>query len=285
MINKPKNCGCTFCNSIEYNKTMKKNLDGKFRLRQEARLRTRVKRVFDRQKRWIIKNMKRLSFFKDSGKNFVYNENGIKKETNDFLNKMPGKKEMTEDLIDSAEASLLKGGKSAVKVLGLKEFGISFSLANKDAIRYIRLLETLQLSNYKGNIDGVTKGRIKKIIENAAESGASYSETSKLIQQQGLAGVFSKARGELIAVTEIGRAYGKGNHIPVIDFNTEFGDTHKAEKKWQTANDVNVRDTHAANEDDGWIDLEKLHTGTDEEFAPSQDFRCRCVEIYRITPR
>ena len=38
---------------------------------------------------------------------------------------------------------------------------------------------------------------------------------------------------------------------------------------------------YAMNEDDGWIPLGQSHSGTNEQEAPSADFRCRCDEAYR----
>jgi hypothetical protein len=82
-----------------------------------------------------------------------------------------------------------------------------------------------------------------------------------MIRDQAVEGVFSRARGELIAVTEMGRAYGAGQYGQVEEYRARFPDL-VIEKMWLTARDEKVRETHQQNEDDGWIPFDAIFSGT-----------------------
>lgn len=83
----------------------------------------------------------------------------------------------------------------------------------------------------------------------------------------------------MIAVNEIGRAYGWADHEP----GRVLSDNYEMEKKWETSNDEKVRPEHKANEDEGWIAFDKTWSATGDEYAPSMDINCRCTSTDRIT--
>jgi hypothetical protein len=190
---------------------------------------------------------------------------------------------------------MLKGGKTIVRQMKLGAAGISFSLQNRNAIKWLKakkVLETsepgsaawrqatnvLKLSNYKGNIHATTLERIKSILVEAAENGYSYQQTSKLIQAAGDAGVFSQARGELIATQELAGAYERGKKIPMEDFEREFPD-RKPEKRWKSV--LDGRETPECRDRDaqGWKALDWDFIGYD---TPPGHVRCRCALTFRI---
>ena len=53
-------------------------------------------------------------------------------------------------------------------------------------------------------------------------------------------------------------------------------------KEWQAKKDMKTRPTHAQNESDGMIPLDQPFSGTGDEYAPSQEFRCRCTSSTEI---
>lgn len=124
-------------------------------------------------------------------------------------------------------------------------------------------------------------------MENGVNDGKSYGEIAKEIQNED-PWVFSKARATLIAVNEVGRAYGWGNHEPALELQRQG---YVLEKHWRTSQDDKVRPKHTANEaaiveghQPGWIPLDMEFPGTKDQFAPSvKEVRCRCTSTHRIT--
>lgn len=262
--------------------TLKKP-DGKFRHRQEVRMRARLRRAWKKQSDWIIENIADLPQFEQTAERTVryISTKRFIDPIDDVVNNIPGNEDVVDAITVGAEASFKKGGKKMHRQFDMGSVGISFELINEPAIDYLRALETIHLSDAKGSISYTTKKRIRKILTDAAEKGLSYQETSKLIQAQGAAGVFSQARGELIAVREIGLAYGHGNRAMVDVYRGETGAI--IEKEWITSADDLVTPECQANEDMGWIGFNEFFNNTGaQEAAPRSDHpRCRCDTGYR----
>lgn len=242
-----------------------------------------------------MRGIKKLSFLQSTRNNELRPED--QEQIDLLVSRIPEKDAIGETLAIYWRASMLKGGTSTVRQLKLGELGISFSLQNKQAIKWLKakkVLETsepgsaawekakneLRLSNYKGNIHFTTKTRIREILIEAAENGYSYQQTSKLIQAAGEAGVFSQARGELIATQELAGAYERGKKIPMEDFEREFPD-RKPEKHWKSV--LDGRETPECRERDqqGWKPLDWDFIGYD---TPPGHIRCRCALLYRVPP-
>lgn len=270
-----------------------KQADGAFRLQQEKRLKKRLAVLLKRQQDFVLREIKKLSFLQSTLKNEVSKQD--REEINLLVSRIPEKSAIVDALAIYWQASMLRGGKSTVRQLKLGQAGISFSLQNKNAIKWLKakkILETaepgsaawkqatniLKLSNYRGNIDFTTKTRVKDILIEAAENGYSYQQTSKLIQAAGNAGVFSQARGELIATQELAGAYERGKKIPMEDFAEEFPD-RKPEKKWNSV--LDGRETPECRDRDkqGWKPLDWDFIGYD---TPPGHIRCRCSLTFRI---
>ena len=260
------------------NATFTKRGDGRVLRQYEKRLIKRLRTIWKKQEKYLLQAIKPLFVGEDS-----YKKNLIDIRIDVILEEMPGQEEAARAIVASMKLSMNRGGRSSVKKLELGQFGIKYSVDNLEAKKFLNRKLSHELSNYRGNINKTTTDKIRKIVQKSIDSGKSYAEVSELIMGQGKSGVFSAARGELIAITETGRAYGKGARIPIDDFRLT-NPTRSVLKSWSTVGDDRVRESHLANEGDGEIPYEQFHSGTGEQFAPSGDMRCRCVEEYNIPP-
>jgi len=254
---------------------------GRYMRAQEKRMTTRkLKAVFNKQMKWLIDRLADVEPFKSNDDEDVkiIKTKAIEDSINDILEEMPYNDKIVEAMTFYSGASLVKGGNYRMRKMKIGNIVGTWDLQTPEVKRYLQNMEELQLSNYKGAIQRTTKKRIRKIVIQGAENGDSYTAISKAIKAEGTAGVFSQARGELIATREIGKAYGTGQHSVVQKYVAKTGATVK--KNWLTVGDDKVRPEHTMNEEDGDIPLEDNFSGTDEEFAPSDDFRCRCVSNY-----
>lgn len=252
---------------------------GRFTNRMEKRLVKRLKRIFDAQLIWVLKEAQKLNSFNQAEDVKMYTKKEISFDVALMLEDMPYQEDLADDLELLASQTMLRAGKAQISKMKLGSAGIVFSLNHPEAVSYLEALKELHLSNYRGSINRTTKDKIKKLLVDGANEGLSYTEVAKQITAQGKAGVFSQARGELIATREIGFAYSKGERVVVDDYVQETGAV--IEKNWLTANDGSVRDTHTQNQNDGWISINDYFSGTGEDAAPSNDFGCRCVTSYR----
>jgi hypothetical protein len=276
----------TVDNALSYYRDMIvriKRFDGKFRTRQEARARARLNRAWKKQIEWLLEFSQALTQFQIQEESSVVRieTKRFEREIQEFVNDLPFNEDVVEGAMISAEASFIKGGKKTFRQFGLGALGLSFDLVNEDAVAYLASRTDLLLSDSRGSVTRTTKKRIIKILTDAADNGTSYTETAKLIQQQGKAGVFSRARAEMIAVREVGLAYGEGNLAPVKRYEQEFGTI--IEKIWITSMDDRVTAECANNEAQGWLGIDDIfpHTGV-QLVAPRSDHpRCRCDTGYR----
>ena len=111
----------------------------------------------------------------------------------------------------------------------------------------------------------------------AADSGQSYGDTAKQIKAEGNAGVFSRARGELISTTEIGNAYSIGNLQMVKEFEKAVPEI-ECEKLWIKRGNGTVDECDDnANED--WVPTDHVFISGDTE--PLAHPGCQCDMGYR----
>jgi len=278
---------------LELNRAISRQADGPWRLQQAKRLKKRLQKHFEKQQTFVLREAKSLSFF-GRRKNAV--DPADEKEIDLLVSRIPEKDAIAETLAIYWRASMLKGGKSTVRQLKLGQAGISFSLKNKEAIKWLKakkIIETaepmstewikarnvLKLSDYKGNIAHTTKQEIKKILVAAAESGQSYTTTAKQIAALSDEGIFSAARGQRIAVFEIGSAYQVGGKIPMEDFASQFPD-RQPEKKWVTAASEICPDC-LGYQSLGWRELNYSFGGHD---TPPAHVNCRCSLVWQVPP-
>lgn len=265
--------------SIRRNITMKERPNGSAILRLERRLVRKLKPLFASQLAFCLVVARKL--YDSRGQNSI-RTNTLDDDISLALDEMPGKEKMSEEIVAAMKVSLDKGARTITRDLSLAKFGVSFSLINAEAKKFLDAKKSLELSNFRGNITDTTKKHILTILRDALTSGQSYEVTSTQIQEQGDAGVFSQARGELIATREIGIAYEVGNNIPIEQFQALNPD-RLVYKFWQTVEDERVTEKHRQNQANGWILFSETFSGTGDQRAPGSDNpRCRCFTKYEI---
>lgn len=266
-------------NYIRFKTAALRQANGHFKVIQALRLKRRLARSFGRQKDWIAENIQSLSFFNNKQKVKFIQIKAVKDEINNLLDDMPENENIAEAIGQSGKEVYEKGAEAAHLQLNMAKVGIDLGLINPRAIDYLKKKKTLNLSDYKGSIKRTTKKQIIKILTDAAESGQSYQDTAKQIMEQGDAGVFSQARGQLIATNEIGHAYGEGNHEMVSIYHQETGAI--VQKCWLTVNDDLVTEECMANQDEGWIEFEEQFDSGDDIAPRDSNPNCRCDCGYR----
>lgn len=253
---------------------------GKFLNRMEGRMRAKVARRFKAQKEWVIDKMASLSFFDDTKGIARLETKTIYDDVRNFVNGIPYNTDMVADIIAVARPSYRKGVDRGIRELDLGRFGVTFNLVNSEAVDYLRSIRDLHLSDFKGSIGRVTREKIRKILTESAETGRSYAETAKLIESQGREGVFSRARAELIAVNQVGHAFGQGNLDIVESFIIETSSI--VQKYWQTVNDDKVTPECQENQSRGWIGFNESFPSKDDRAPRAGNPRCRCVTSFRM---
>lgn len=256
-----------------------KRPNGKYLQRQELRLARKVKARFNSQMKWALSAIKGLSYFQEAKGVTRLLTKTIRSDVNDLLDDMPDVRSLTADITATASDTYRKGAREIISKIKPPTGTVSFNLVNTRAKDYIDALETLQLSDFKGSISVETKGRLQKLLADAIETGQSYQETAAKIKAQGEAGVFSRARAELIAVNQVGRAYGTGTDETVRDYAEKAGTI--LQKAWQTVEDTQVTEECQANQSQGWIGIQQGFSSGDEYAPRSSNPRCRCATLYK----
>lgn len=157
-------------------------------------------------------------------------------------------------------------------------YSLAFDIDSSPASEYLASMSDLMLSTRNGSILLTTRDELRNILSQGVKEGLSYTEIASQIRGTDPF-VFSKTRAKLIAVNEVGRAYGWANHEPWRILSADY----IMEKEWNTSGDEKVRPEHAQNGSDGWIPFESTFSGTGDDYAPSTvDFNCRCTSVHRI---
>lgn len=217
-------------------------------IRNQEAIKTRaIYAIFKKQKALFIEKLEKLQEKK------AYS---LKEVNDDFVD--PYLDEIAPDvpeyLLTVLPTIMEKGAEEAIlryKDLLPDDYALNFDLPGEPAAEYLNQLEDLMLSQRQGSILKTTRDELRGIIARGATEGSSYGEIAKQIRETDPF-VFSKARANLIAVNEIGRAYGWANHQPALDLMKQG---YILEKEWQTKHDDRVRPTHVENEKAGSIPL------------------------------
>ena len=257
-----------------------KRPSGAYLRRQEIRLENKIVARFKRQLEWLIEEAEKLSYFQDAKAIQRLVTKGVREDVDGLLEGLPENEEMANDIAQTANDTFKRGARDVHGVLKMDGFGVSFDLVNPEALDYITKLKDLQLSNFRGSIQRETKNRIQKILVDAIEEGTSYGEVARKIRGQANAGVFSRARAELVATNQVGRAYGTGNDEMVRKFM--FETTSLCQKSWRTVNDGNVTEECRKNQEQDWLGMEEAFLSGDEHAPRLKNPRCRCVTTYRV---
>lgn len=156
-------------------------------------------------------------------------------------------------------------------------YSLAFDLPTSPASNYVRDLFDLHLSTRDGSTLKTTRDELRRIIADGLDNNGSYGSIAKDIQTLDPF-VFSKTRAKLIAVNEVGRAYGWADSEPARVLSADY----VMEKQWETSNDEKVRPDHVANQSEWWIPMDKSWKATGDEYAPSHDINCRCTSTDKI---
>ena len=203
--------------------------------------------------------------------------NSLGREVDDMIDGMPHQKEFFMAINISVVAALNHSGKQTIRNLKLGKLGIKWKFDNPVAVKFLEKYGNFEkLSPYRGEITRTTKKEIRRIVTKGAEKNMTYSQMARLIRDQGEHGVFSLARGKLIAVQELGAGYREGAKVAISQLKAKYPERIVA-KRWITVGDGDVRTTHLQNQKDRWIDSDQAFSGTGEQYAPSADFNCRCT--------
>lgn len=146
-----------------------------------------------------------------------------------------------------------------------------------------------ELNLYSGSlirgIDEITRKRVVAILTQGAKDGLSYSAIARNLKREFRQFASPRPqrhivdRATLIAVTEIGNAYVRGQveaaqkliHAGII-----------LEKSWHTTGDDRVSEGCQANEAEGWIAFEQTFASGDQH--PLRFPGCRCALMIRARP-
>jgi hypothetical protein len=261
---------------LEFKANALKRPNGRFLAKNEKRLENRLKKSLDAQKQYIIEGLKTFPELSSKGMRVVEKKSlidGLKR----LFRLMPKKQDMVDDMESYAGVVMLRAGKASVQKFNLSSFGINFDLQNIGAVRYMQSLRTLNLSQAQGSITQTTQDEIISAVTDGVMNGATYTEIASRIEQMGEQGVFSAARAQRIAVTELAKAYGFGSRQPLVEYKQRTG--RQVWKSWSLVDEtacVICEDNAKA----GWILLdEKFDSGDDTEPAHPN---CRCAVVYRF---
>lgn len=218
----------------------------------------------------------------------VFRQKGIRRierkilddELNVMMRDLPYAETLAADISESAGIVMMKGARTSIATYKLGSVGISFNLANINAVRYMESLTGLILSDRNGSISKTTKDRIIETIRRGVSEGLSYNQMAREIEAFGEAGVFSRARAQMIATNEIGKAYEFGNYVPVDEYSQRTG--KQVKKYWRTQGDDKVTPECIANEEHGSILLDEVFPSGDKTAPRSSHPRCRCSTQYDI---
>lgn len=256
--------------------------NGKFLATNEKRLENRLVRIFAKQQKYIIDSLQDLSVFRQKGIRRIERKI-LSAEIDDIMKGLPEVDTLAETLVEFASGVMIKGARTSIGTYKLGSFGISFTLSNINAIRYMESLSGLHLSDRDGSISKTTKDRIIDTIGRGVSEGLSYNQMAREIEAFGEAGVFSRARATMIATNEIGKAYEFGNFVPVNEYQDRTG--KQVKKYWRTQGDDKVTAECAANEDANGghgLLLEEAFPSGDKTAPRASNPRCRCSTQYDI---
>ena len=258
--------------------TVTRRRNGRWILKQEARLTRRIKKRFDRQRDWLVERIRSMEIFNRETE-ASFEVKSYPEDIEIIVKELPELAKIVDDLVAYATLGWKRGARLAYNDLDMGDSGLDFNLSNEEALKYMEALTDLHLSDYRGSISRTTRKRIIKILTEAAETGASYQETAKKIIEQGKQGVFTRSRAEMIATNEIGKAYGEGNRRMIEDFVNRTGAI--MQKQWITVGDDRVTEECLANEADDWLPFDGHFNSGDDAAPRSGHPRCRCDTGYR----
>lgn len=237
----------------------------KYLLKKEWVFANQIFREFNRLKKTIQK---------------IFIKYDTQKDLQDDLNKIISEFNLALALIiwKRAKEIIIKWKETQSKKFWWIDFKINFWLKSEEAQQYLDNLVNIHSSNIRnGSIWATTYTRIMKLIRDWFSQNMSYTEIwEKITELDPL--VFSKARAENIAVTEIWQAFEYWKYRTMQEWRKEWDEV---EKSWSTVWDNKVRPSHRKNEADWWIKFDERFSGT-WSLTATEWAHCRCRTVYRI---
>lgn len=175
------------------------------------------------------------------------------------------------------EAIKAAGETTVTDLLPMPSAGFTFDMAQLSVNLYQYSSQLIR------GIDEVTRQRVIQILGEGAAEGLSYSQIATNLRREFRQFAVPRPqrhirdRATLIAVTEIGTAYVKGQ-VEAVRQMMNLG--MRFEKYWQTVGDDRVSDGCLGNQDDGWIDFDELFSSGHS--WPLRFPGCRCSLLTRI---
>lgn len=148
-------------------------------------------------------------------------------------------------------------------------------------------LPSYEADNYARNraaelmraVTDTTKKEVRALFNEGWTNNWTQEEMTRAIKDK--FSNFSEYRAALIAQMETANAYEEGKLQQFRGFERQLGLT--GWKRSQTQHDSAVRESHRANEAEGWIPSDQKFKATDTMRAP-HGFRCRCVTSFALFP-
>lgn len=260
---------------LQFKANAVKRPNGRFLALYEKRLERRIKKSLDAQKQYVVEALKDLPEFSQKGIRRIEKKSLID-NLKRLLGLMPKQEDIADDTEEIAGIVMLRAGSTTINRFKLADFGISFDLANEDAVRYMQSLRDITLSEMNGSISYTTRQEIIEAVTDGLMNGESYGEVAARIAKMGDQGVFSDARAQRIAVNETSKAYGFGSAQPLKEYRQRTG--RQVWKLWVKESDACAICTE--NADDGWILFdEKFNSG---DLTEPAHINCRCAVAYRF---
>lgn len=263
-------------------------MSSKWRAFQERLLSARMMRTFDVQRRYVVEEMRSLPWA-DGSASKSFEVKSAESEIEALVNGLPGTTTTATQIAAVARAGYGRGSRDVFAYLEMGSYGVSFTLANAGAKRYLAQLKDLELSERNGSISATTKKKIRSVLRDMVNNGTTYDDAASRIMAMGREGTFSRDRAKLIATNQVGHAYCEGNREMVTQFERETG--LSMEKDWQTVNDSAVTPECRHYQGMGWIPKSQAFTAPSERHGTVSDMRaprytnprCRCVVRYRVS--
>lgn len=162
----------------------------------------------------------------------------------------------------------------------------------RDNVKGGELSENLTLPSYEADnyaknraaelmhaVTDTTKKEVRALFNEGWTNNWTQEEMTRAIKDK--FSNFSEYRAALIAQMETANAYEEGKLSQFRGFERQLGLT--GWKRSQTQHDSVVRESHRANEAEGWIPSDQKFKATDTMRAP-HGFRCRCVTSFALFP-
>lgn len=141
---------------------------------------------------------------------------------------------------------------------------------------YTELYADLQLSNYKGSITRTTKETILSMVDSWIENNLTINELATQISWLETT-LFPQSRAEMIAQTELAKAYEYWNYLPMKQAQNQGADVQKLRS---TVNDARVRPSHMDAQAEWRVPFDYIYWNWNS--FPPEWVRCRCTIKYKI---